>query len=184
MPGDMKMRRHLLLLTLLLVLPWNTACEDSTDRVDQGGVALRVTDFGTLPLVLDLDALGLLQLDAITLSNDALTGGGTLFQDIQLDSYEVTYTRGDRGSAVPRPLVERIFSTVPANGQLTLNNLNFLRLDQVSGQPFSGLALDGRDDETGSAAITLNVHFRFFGKTLSGRTVVSNTASFTIEVVP
>ena len=178
------MRRYALLLTLLLVLPWNLACEDSTDRVDSGGVVLRVESFGTLPLVLDLSTLGLLQLDTITLTNTVLTGGGTPFQDVQLDSYEVTYTRGDRGTAVPRPLVERIFSTFPGGGRWALDNLNLLRRDQTAGQPFSGLALDGRDDETGSSALTLNIHFRFFGKTISGRTVVSNTASFTIEVVP
>lgn len=178
------MRRYALLLTLLLVLPWNLACEDSTDRVDNGGVVLRVESFGTLPLVLDLSTLGLLQLDTITLTNTALTGGGTTFQDVQLDSYEVTYTRGDRGTVVPRPMVERIFSTVPVGGSLALNNLNFLRLDQTVAQPFVGLALDGRDDETGSSSITLNVHFRFFGRTISGRTVTSNTSSFTLEVVP
>jgi hypothetical protein len=134
--------------------------------------------------VLDLSTLGLLQIDTITLTNTALVGGGTTFQDIQLDSYEVTYTRGDRGTVVPRPMVQRIFSTVPVGGSFALNNAPFLQLDQTAAQPFSGLAIDGRDDETGSSSITLNVHFRFFGKTISGRTIVSNTASFTLEVVP
>jgi hypothetical protein len=81
-------------------------------------------------------------------------------------------------------MVQRIFSTVPVGGSFALNNAPFLQLDQTAAQPFSGLAIDGRDDETGSSSITLNVHFRFFGKTISGRTIVSNTASFTLEVVP
>jgi hypothetical protein len=180
------MRRTFVLFALLLLLPWNLGCEDSTDRVDGGGVILRVTDFGTLPLVLDLSTLGLLQIDSITLANQPRDPDGVTssIMDVQLESYEVTYTRGDTGTVVPRALVERIFGSVPINGTDTLNNLNFLRLDQVNAQPFTGLAIDGRDDQTGSAAITLNIHFRFFGKTLSGKEVVSNTASFTIEVVP
>ena len=180
------MRRTFVLAALLLLAPWNLGCEGDLDDVDSGGVILRVTDFGTLPLVLDLSTLGLLQLDSITLANqprdpDAVTSS---IMDVQLESYEVTYTRGDTGTVVPRPLVERIFGSVPINGTDTLNNLNFLRTDQINAQPFTGLAQDGRDDQTGSSTITLNIHFRFFGRTVGGREVVSNTSSFTIEVVP
>lgn len=181
------MRRNLTLGLLLLLAPWQWGCQESTDRVDSGGVLLRITDFGTLPLVLSLSGdLGLLQIDSITMRSFLADPNGTSsdLMTIQLDSYEVTYTRADRGTVVPRPLVERIFGSVPVNGTNEVNNLNFLRLDQLAAQPFSGLARDGRDDETGSSAIALNVHFRFYGKTLSGRAVASDTASFTIEVVP
>jgi hypothetical protein len=180
------MRRHLILGLLLLLAPLQLGCQDSTDRVDSGGVLLRITDFGTLPLVLSLRSIGLLQIDSVTMRSFPADPNGTTsdLMTIQLDAYEVTYTRADRGTVVPRPIVGRIFGSVPVNGTNEINNLNFLQLDQLSAQPFSGLARDGKDDETGSSAIGLNVHFRFFGKTLSGKAVASDTASFTIEVVP
>ena len=60
----------------------------------------------------------------------------------------------------------------------------FIRAHQLTSPPLSDLADFGRDRETGSTVIPLDVTLRFFGRTLSGDDIASAPASFTIEVVP
>ena len=57
--------------------------------------------------------------------------------------------------------------------------------DQLDNPPLSDLLFQngGIDTETGLDRITLNVRIRFFGRTLSGDEVESNTVVWTIEFV-
>ena len=73
---------------------------------------------------------------------------------------------------------------MPAGGTATLTNLPFFTNNQLLSLPLSDLTNFGRDTETGSAIIVLEVTYRFFGRTVSGDDVASQTASFTLEVLP
>ncbi len=161
-------------------------CEQRTDKEETGGVLLSISDFGTLPLQVSVSAGDLMQIDSITVSNVVKDPTGTIspLMNVEISSYEVTYTRADRGTRVPRTLVQRVFGVVTPGGTIEFNNIPLLREDQLGNPPLSDLALTGRDPETGSTLIQLNVHLRFFGRTLSGDVVASAPASFTVAIVP
>ena len=103
---------------------------------------------------------------------------------VELDSYQVTYTREDTGSRVPPRLVEYIFGSVDPGGSYVLQNGPYMRLDQLNNQPLKDLRELGIDPETGSQVIRLKVGIQFFGRTISGQSVQSNIAYFSLEVTP
>jgi hypothetical protein len=70
------------------------------------------------------------------------------------------------------------------NGTYQLDNGPIMRSEQFNTQPILDLFNHGVDSETGSRVIMLRVGIRFFGRTLSGKAVESNTAQFTLEVTP
>lgn len=187
--------RHPRLLRLLLILPLvlglaALGCSDA-DEVDSGGVSLVISDFDGLPLVVSINNaafIGLVNIEEIELQSIVQNpdlGTGNL-QTIQLSSYEVRYTRADTGTRVPTPLVEGQLGTVPPGGTTVIGNLPILRSEQIFNPPLSDLLFEngGFDRETGSDVIALNLTIRFFGRTLGGREVVSNSQTFLIEFVP
>lgn len=179
----MNARRYLLLL-LVLPLAVLGACRSRTDR-SEGSVILSVSDFDGLPVVVSASG-GPFSIEQIELRNVAKDPAGSTsdLQDIEVRAYEVRFTRRDGGSRVPPPLVESVFGVVPVNGNTLYENLPFMRADQVLNPPISDLAEFGRDRETNSTVIPLNVTMRFFGRTLAGDDIASAPATFTIEVVP
>lgn len=179
------MKRTVSLLFLAVLVLALGSCRSRTDR-SEGSVLLSVTDFDGLPLAVSVSGGGPTQIEEITLQNFAKDPTGTTsdLQSIELRSYEVRFSRRDTGTRVPPPMVKSIFSLVPVNGTSTIENLPFMSLDQLFNPPLSDLGTTGADRETGSQVIVLNVTMRFFGRTLAGDDIVSDPASFTVEVVP
>lgn len=160
-------------------------CESATDKVDAGGVMLSVTDFDGLPIV--VSATGnccQVSIETMTIESIAKNPGAPTspLMNVELQSYEVIFTREDTGTRVPPKLVQSIFGTVPVGGTSQLDNYPIMREDQFNNQPFRDLQDFGRDTETGSSVVRMRVSIRFFGRTLSGDTVDSQPASFSIEV--
>lgn len=176
---------YLLLIAFLVTL---AAC--SGGRVDdtQGTVILTVSGFDGLPIRASVNFSDLLQVEEFELSNVPKDPNGTTsaLQDIELESYQVVYTRADAGTRVPPTKVNGIFGIVPVNGQDMIMNLDVMGRDQFRNPPLSDLLVEngGVDSETGSDTISLNLNVRFFGRTLSGDRVASNTASFVVEFIP
>jgi hypothetical protein len=186
------MKKHRVILFLLIVASLAVAsCRSRTDR-SEGTVVLSVSRFSGLPVSVSLGspAPGEFQIGDVTLTNffkdpTVNTPMGHQLEGIELRSYEVTYRRRDRGSRVPPPAVLGTFGLVPPSGGiLDLLNLPFLTSDQILSPPLKDLLDFGRDTETGTAVIVLDVSIRFFGRTLSGDEVASAPATFTIEVTP
>ena len=75
---------------------------------------LSISDFGTLPLQVSVSDGGLLQIDSITVSSVVKdpTGLTSPLMNVEISSYEVSFTRADRGTRVPRPFVEHIFGVI------------------------------------------------------------------------
>jgi hypothetical protein len=170
---------------LLIAMAFALAgCRSRTDRAE-GTVLLSVSDFDELPVGVSVSG-GPTSIGEITLRNVSRDPSGNVgpLQDIELLSYEVRYVRLDTGTRQPPGLVESLFGNVPVNGNAVFNNLPFLRQNQLLSQPLSDLADFGTDQQTGSRLIPLRVTLRFFGRTLSGDDIVSEPASFDIEVVP
>jgi hypothetical protein len=186
------MKKHRVILFLLIVASLAVAsCRSRTDR-SEGSVVLSVTRFNGLPVSVSLRSptSGQFQIGDVTLTNffkdPAInTPQGHQLEGIELRSYEITYRRRDSGTRVPPPSVLGTFGLVPPGGGiLDLLNLPFLTSDQLLSPPLKDLAQFGRDTETGTAVIVLDVSLRFFGRTLSGDEVASAPATFTIEVTP
>lgn len=111
---------------------------------------------------------------------------GSTLMNVEIESYEVTYSRGDTGTKVPPIFVRGLFGVVPVGGIFTVENLPVLAPEQFNVPPISDLLFinGGFDKETGSRQIVLNFHIRFFGRTLSGDAVQTAPASFTVTVTP
>jgi hypothetical protein len=179
----MKMKARVLPV-VALALAAVLGCRSRTDR-SEGTVLLSVSDFDKLPVQVSVSS-GPYQIGQVTLRNVAKdpTGSTGPLQDIELRSYEVRFTRLDTGSRQISPLVESLFGVVSVGSTSQFDNLPFIRAEQLANPPLSDLATFGADQQTGSQVIPVRVTMRFFGRTLSGDDVVSEPASFNVEVVP
>lgn len=184
----MKNRKAILfLLAALAALTLAAAgCRSRTDR-SEGTVLLTVSSFNGLPSTVSLRSqTPPFTIDQLVVRNVAKDPAGTTsdLQSVELKSIEIRYSRRDTGTRVPPPNVQAIFGLVPVNGTNTLNNIPLLTSDQVLSQPLKDLRDLGRDTETGTAVVVLDVSMRVFGRTLSGDDIVSDPARFTLEVRP
>lgn len=185
----MKTMTRLLLIGCLAVSLFG--CEQRTDRTDSGGVLLSVSDFNGLPTQISVSNatfLGQITLGSVTIQNivkDPL-GLSSSLMNVEMQSYEVMFTRADTGTRVPPPLVREIFGVAPVNGTEVYLNLPIMSLEQLDTIPLSDLLIQNGsfDKETGLQTILLNFRLRFFGRTLSGDAVESEPVGFTVEFVP
>lgn len=186
------MRNVLLTVLVAAVVLTTTGCgSDRISDVDGGGVVLSISNFDGLPFqvsVNDAAALGAVQIDEIVIESiaKAANQATSSLQNVEMDSYEVTFTRGDIGTRVPAPLVRNVLGVVPVNGSETYSNLPILTLEQLADIPLSDLLFENGsfDEETGSQLILLNIRLRFFGRTISGENVETAPMSFSVEFIP
>lgn len=177
----------LILISLLVI--GLAGCESRTDRTDGGGVILSITNFDGLPISVAVNLTnGFVQVEEIVITNvikDPNLAGSDLM-NVEIQSYEVTYSRADTGTRVPPPFVRGLFGVAPAGGEFTVENLPIMAPEQFQVPPLSDLfyANGGFDKETGASTITLNCHIRFFGRTLSGDAVISEPGNFTLTITP
>ncbi len=181
------MPRILTLIGVLVLSLTVLGCNQRTDK-DEGSVILSITAFDELPLRASVNSTDLVQVGELTLQNfpknpDAQT---SRLQDIELRSFEVVFTRADRGTRRPPTRVAGFFGNVPVNGTDTINNLDIMGFDQLRNPPLSDLLFEngGFDKETGSQIIQINCSLRFFGRTLAGDEIASGPANFMIEFTP
>lgn len=181
------MKRMIKTLALTCAALAFVGCESRTDKVDGGGVLLSLSDFDGLPVVVSAsgDCCNV-AVDEMTLQNVVKDPNGTTsdLMNVEIQSYEVVYTREDTGTRVPPKLVQAIFGVVPVNGTSTLNDYPVMRTDQFNNVPIKDFLDFGYDRETGSTVIRLKFGIRFFGRTLSGKPVESAPAYFSVEIVP
>jgi hypothetical protein len=189
------MRHALGILLALAGLLLVAGCDSRLERTDGGGVLLSVSDFDALPNVVSVNesrALfgggGLVVIPSITIQSIVrdIDGNTSDLMNVEMQSYEVIFTRADVGSRVPPPLVEKIFGVVTPGGTLVYDNLPMLRSDQLENPPLSDLFVEngGFDKETGRTSVLLNVSIRFFGRSIAGEAVDTAPARFTVEFVP
>lgn len=163
-------------------------CRSRTDK-SAGPVVLTFGMVGPVPVVVSVgasDAAGDVNIPTFTLQSVVKdpTGTTSTLEDVELTSYQVTYRRRDTGTRVPPPLVAAFTGDVPVNSTDAISNLPILRSPQLLNPPLSDLVNFGHDTETGTAIIILDVQIQFFGNTLSGDSVASPVAAYTIEFTP
>ncbi len=166
------------------------ACESRTDRTDGGGILLSVSDFDGLPIGISVNAsaggfvqIGEIQIQSVIKNPDIV---GTQIMNVEIESYEVSFSRGDSGTKLPPIYVRGLFGVVPAGGTYTVENLDVMGPEQFAVPPLSDFLFQngGFDKETSDNKMILNIHMRFFGRTLSGDAVQTAPASFTVTVTP
>ena len=177
----------LVLAGLLLVL----GCDSHLERTDGGGVLLSVSDFNGLPTQVSMSVArndGVVTIDQITIESIPrdIDGDTSDLMNIEMQSYEVTFTRGDGGTRVPPPFVRHIFGVTPVGGSQTYEDLPILGNDQLTTVPLRDLFLEngGFDKETDRTSIVLNISLRFFGRSIAGEAVDTTPVRFTVEFVP
>jgi hypothetical protein len=101
------------------------------------------------------------------------------FSDVQINQYTVTFTRTDGGTLVPPPQTFGCGVLVPHDGNSTLTNFPVLYATALQQSPFDQLFPynGGIDRETGRAEIDMKFNITFYGTTVSGKRVQSDTAS-------
>jgi hypothetical protein len=101
------------------------------------------------------------------------------FSDTQVNSYTVSYTRTDGGTVVPPMQTFGCGVLVPHGGTATLTNFPVMYASMIQQTPFDQLLPfnGGIDRETGRQEIDLAFNITFFGMTVSGKRVQSETAS-------
>ena len=101
------------------------------------------------------------------------------FANTQVNSYTVRFRRTDGGTRVPPVKTFGTGIIVPSGGTATLNNFPILDASDVQQSPFDQLLPfnGGVDRETGRNTIQMTFDITFFGQTVSGHRVQSQTAS-------
>jgi hypothetical protein len=139
-------------------------------------------DLEEQPAFINIANVAPIQVDTINLNSelknpDASDPQG--FADTQINRYVVTFTRTDGGTAVPPPQEFGCGVLVPSGGEGILENFPIMYqsalqqppMDQLL--PFNG----GIDRETGRNEIDMAFNLTFYGRTVSGKRVQSQTAS-------
>ena len=101
------------------------------------------------------------------------------FADVQLSFYTVRYYRNDGGTRVPPLQTFAVGNLLPSPGSVTLTDFPVLSQTALGQTPFDQLFPfnGGFDRETGSNEIRLFYDVTFFGQTLAGQRVQSETAT-------
>lgn len=122
------------------------------------------------------------QVDTIILNSelkDPSAGDPQGFADTQINSYTVVFRRTDGGTLVPPVQTFGAGVVVPSGGSATMNNFPILPASAIQSSPFDQLLPfnGGFDRETGRDEIQTTFDITFFGMTVSGKRVQSETAS-------
>jgi hypothetical protein len=101
------------------------------------------------------------------------------FATTMIQGYTVHFRRTDGGTRVPPDQTFGAGVTVDAGGTATLNNFPVLPVSAIQASPFDQLLPfnGGIDRETGKTEIQMAFDLTFFGHTVAGQRVLSETAS-------
>jgi hypothetical protein len=101
------------------------------------------------------------------------------FANVTIENYTVTFRRTDGGTIVPPMQSFGGGVLVPSGGSATLNNYPIMYASAVQGTPMDQLLPfnGGIDRETGRTEIDMAFDITFYGHTVSGHRVQSETAS-------
>ena len=101
------------------------------------------------------------------------------FANVMCETYTVHFKRTDGGTRVPPDQTFGCGPLIPSGGSATLSNFPILPASAIQASPFDQLLPfnGGFDRETGRAEIDTAFEITFFGHTVSGQRVQSETAT-------
>jgi hypothetical protein len=199
---NLKMMAKLAKSSLLAVLMLAAvSCESDAADQDNGGVILSFADFDGLPAGVRVNSpsgvtcsrsstagcvlsIGEVNVRSIIANADAASSD---LMTVEIEGYEVRFNRRAPGTRTPPVFFQNVFGSVAPGGTIDFENIPIMGPQQFLTAPLSELLFSegARDTETGSTIIVLDAQLRFFGRTVSGNSVVTETpAQFTLTVSP
>jgi hypothetical protein len=178
--GGNIMKRQALLWALPLLVAGVAAC---TNQAGTSEAPITITvELKDRPLIVDVQVPAPVQLATINLLSNFKRSNVTDphgFATVQLNYYTVVYSRRDGGVRVPPPEQFGTGGVLPAGGTSTLNNFPVMKASSIQASPFDQLLPfnGGIDRETGLNEIHIFYSVTFFGTTVSGQRVQSETAT-------
>ena len=138
-------------------------------------------DLELQPLLIDVQNPVPLQIQTIELASelkDPTAADPQGMADTQIGKYTVTFFRLDGGTIVPPMQTFAAAVLVPSGGTATLNNFPIMTGASIQQSPFDQLLPfnGGIDRETGLNEIHMGYRLTFYGTTVSGKRVQSQTA--------
>ena len=139
-------------------------------------------DITLQPGFVDVAAPAPVQVQTMTLTSHFKSDAATDpqgFANFRCESYSVHFHRTDGGTIVPPDQTFGCGVIVPSGGTSTLSNFPILPVSAVTGPPFDQLLPfnGGVDRETGKTEIQMAWDITFFGHTVAGQRVQSETAT-------
>lgn len=165
----------------LLLLPFATGCTNKQGETESP--VFITTQIGLNPGIVNIATPAPVQFPTITLQSHLKSGTATdpqHFQDVNITSYVVTYSRVDGGTKVPAPeTFGGAQGLLPSGGTQTLTNFPGMYAYALTQSPFDQLLPfnGGIDLETGRNEIDMRFTFVFYGETVAGTRVASEPAS-------
>ncbi len=173
--------KHKLLLgmAMLAALGLSSACTNPQGSTESP--VFVTVDIAFQPGFVNVAVVQPVQIDTITLRSalkDVTAVDTRGYADVQVNSYTVVFRRTDGGTLVPPPQTFGCGIVLPVNGTSTLNNFPVLYAPAVQQSPFDQLLPfnGGIDRQTGRDEIDTAFDITFFGTTVSGKRVQSETA--------
>jgi hypothetical protein len=161
-------------------LALGTACTNKQGETESP--VFITLDLPVQPLIVDVTVPVPLQIDTINLESRLKNPGSpdpVGFADTQISFYTVSFFRQDTGTLVPPTQTFAAAVLVPVGGSATLTNFPILTASAIQQTPFDQLLPfnGGIDRETGLTEIHMFYRLTFFGDTVSGHRVQSETAT-------
>ena len=174
------MKKRALILTALLVIASIPAC---TNKEGESEAPVFITvSLELQPGFVDVATPAPVQIQTIQLESHLKNPSASDpqgFADTQINSYTVRFRRTDGGTRVPATKTFGAGILVPSGGNATLTNFPVMDASDLLLSPFDQLLPfnGGIDRETGRNQIGMTFDITFFGTTVSGHRVQSQTAS-------
>lgn len=133
-------------IAVLAVVSLGCPSSGNLSKTESGGVYLSVTDFDGLPAVVSVSGIlelnaGLLQVEELTLASIVVNNAQptSSLMNVELERYEVGFSRADQGTRVPQPTVRGVFGTVAPNGETQYENMPLMSSEEFTNPPLSDL---------------------------------------------
>lgn len=172
-----KILTGLVLASVLVLAP---ACTNKQGETESP--VFITVDIPLQPGFIDVGTPAPVQINTMTLAShlkDATATDPQGFANVEITGYTVTYHRTDGGTLVPPVQTFGAGVLVPSGGSTTLTNFPVLAQSALQQSPFDQLLPfnGGIDRETGRDEIDTSFDITFFGNTVSGHRVQSETAT-------
>jgi hypothetical protein len=174
------MKKRALIAAALVLIALSPAC---TNKEGETEAPIFITvSIDLQPGFVDVGTPAPVQIATIVLSSHLKNPSQTDpqgFADAQINSYTVRFRRTDGGTRVPAVQTFGVGINIPSSGSATLSNFPILPASLLQQSPFDQLLPfnGGVDRETGRTEIRMTYDLTFYGTTVSGHRVQSETAS-------
>ena len=174
------MKRRLLIPATLLAIAFGPACTNKQGETEQP--VILTVDLTEQAGLTDVNPPRTLTIPTMTITSTLKSSTATNpvgLADVELSYYVVHYHRNDGGTRLPADQTFAVGEHLATPGTVTLAGFPILSQTAMQGAPFNSLfpANGGIDPETGKAEIDLFYDVTFFGQTVAGQRVQSETAT-------